>query len=71
MVHTEPFYSRKDDVPERPREFAGKVFRILHKDTLQVQWVGGGAPCMSVRESMGDVGISVRTEFHGPFYPNI
>lgn len=37
MVHTEPFFSRKDDVPERPREFAGKVFRIPHKDDLQVR----------------------------------
>lgn len=32
----EPFYSRKDDVPERPREFAGTVFRIPHKDSLKV-----------------------------------
>lgn len=37
MVYAEPYYSRKDDVPERPREFAGKVFRILHKDSLQVR----------------------------------
>lgn len=36
MIHTEPYYSRKEDVPERPREFAGKVFRILHKDDLEV-----------------------------------
>lgn len=36
VVYTEPYYSRKDDVPERPREFAGKVFRIPHKDDLQV-----------------------------------
>lgn len=37
MVHTEPFFSRKDDVPERRREFAGKVFRIPHKNDLQVR----------------------------------
>lgn len=37
MVHTEPFFSRKDDVPERRREFAGKVYRIPHKDDLQVR----------------------------------
>lgn len=36
VVHAEPYFSREDDVPERPREFAGKVFRILHRDDLQV-----------------------------------
>lgn len=36
VLHTEPHYSRKDDVPPRPREFAGNVFRIPHKDSLQV-----------------------------------
>lgn len=36
VVHAEAYYSRKDDVPERPHVFAGKVFRILHKDDLQV-----------------------------------
>lgn len=40
VVHTEPYYSRKDDVPERPREFAGNVFRISHKDNLQVRGPG-------------------------------
>ncbi|CAM9581068.1 unnamed protein product [Scytosiphon promiscuus] len=35
VLHTEPHYSRKDDVPPRPREFAGNVFRIPHKDSLQ------------------------------------
>ncbi|CAM9121143.1 unnamed protein product [Ectocarpus fasciculatus] len=35
VLHTEPYYSRKDDVPERPREFAGNVFRIQHKDNLK------------------------------------
>lgn len=44
VVHTEPYYSRKDDVPERPREFAGNVFRISHKDQLQV---GGPGSCLS------------------------
>ena len=43
MVHTEPFFSRKDDVPERRREFAGKVFRIPHKDDLQVRRVRNGS----------------------------
>ena len=37
VVYAEPYYSRKDDVPRRPREFAGKVFRIPHKDDLPVR----------------------------------
>lgn len=61
VVHTEPHYSRKDDVPERPREFAGNVFRISHRDNLQVHGPGR-RPFPPARVDEMDVVILHRTD---------
>lgn len=70
VVHTEPYYSRKDDVPERPREFAGNVFRISHKDNLGVGGPGRRGVDFSRQESMVVVIGDLTREVVGPSRPN-